>query len=100
MLLISATIAGIFRGHSSSQVVMLAGVLIGQIGLGILNVMLLAPVWLQIVHLFVAELFWVVVVLASATLLISPADSYFSARLIINFATHSTGPLSVKEKLG
>jgi len=37
---------------------MLAGVLIGQIGLGILNIMLLAPVWLQIVHLFVAELFW------------------------------------------
>ena len=57
------------RGHSSSQVVMLAGVLIGQIGLGILNVMLLAPVWLQIVHLFVAELFWVLVVLGSANLL-------------------------------
>lgn len=57
------------RGRSSSQVVMLAGVLIGQIGLGILNVMLLAPVWLQIVHLFVAELFWVLVVLASANLL-------------------------------
>lgn len=58
------------KGDSSSQVVMLAGVLIAQIGLGILNVMLLAPVWLQIVHLLVAELFWVLVVLASANLLL------------------------------
>src|SRR5215510_14736547 len=32
--------------HSSGQVVMLAGVLIGQIALGILYVALLAPVWL------------------------------------------------------
>src|SRR5215472_5564267 len=64
------------RGHSSSQIVMLAGVLIGQIGLGILNVMLLAPVWLQIVHILVAELFWVLVVLTSATLLLSPVHSY------------------------
>ena len=48
---------------------MLASVLIAQIGLGILNVVLLAPVWLQIVHLCVAELFWVLVVLASANLL-------------------------------
>ena len=54
---------------------MLAGVLIGQIGLGILNVLLLAPVWLQIVHLLVAELFWVLVVLASANLLFATVDS-------------------------
>src|SRR5215510_2506755 len=63
------------RGPSSSQVVMPGGVLIGQIALGILNVVLLAPVWLQIVHLLVAELFWVLVVLASANLLFSAADS-------------------------
>lgn len=54
----------------------LAAVLITQIGLGILNVILLAPLWLQIVHLLVAELFWVLVVLASADLLFSPVDSY------------------------
>jgi heme A synthase len=53
---------------------MLAGVLIGQIGLGILNVLLLAPVWLQLVHLLIAELFWVLVVLASATLLFATVD--------------------------
>ena len=68
----------------SNQVIALAIVLIAQIGLGILNVMLLAPVWLQIVHLFVAEVFWVLVVLASANLLFSAVDS----RLVINFAQH------------
>ncbi len=57
-----------------NQELMLAGVLIGQIGLGILNVLLLAPVWLQLVHLLVAELFWVVVVLASANLLFATVD--------------------------
>jgi len=54
--------------------VMLAGVLIGQIGLGILNVLLLAPVWLQMVHLLIAELLWVLVVLASANLLFATVD--------------------------
>jgi heme A synthase len=61
-------------GQARNQVIALAGVLIAQIGLGILNVMLLAPVWLQIVHLLVAELFWILVVLASANLLFSPYE--------------------------
>src|SRR5215470_486424 len=33
--------------------------LMAQVTLGVLNVVLLAPVWLQITHLFVAELFWI-----------------------------------------
>ncbi len=40
--------------------------LTGQIALGIINVILLAPVWLQITHLLVAEMFWILLVLASA----------------------------------
>lgn len=67
------------KGDSSSRVVMLAGVLIAQIGLGILNVMLLAPVWLQIVHLLVAELFWVLAVLASANLLLYGVNKSMNA---------------------
>jgi len=55
-------------GRPSNQVIALAVVLVVQIGLGLLNVGLLAPIWLQILHLLVAELFWVLVVLASATL--------------------------------
>jgi cytochrome c oxidase assembly protein subunit 15 len=67
-------------GRLWNQEVMLAGVLIGQIGLGILNVLLLAPVWLQLVHLLVAELFWVLVVLASANLLLAAVECNSSAR--------------------
>jgi heme A synthase len=40
--------------------------LAGQIALGAMNVMLLAPVWLQMTHLLVAEIFWILLVLASA----------------------------------
>ena len=63
------------RGRLSNQGFALAIVWIAQIGLGVLNVVLLAPLWLQIMHLFVAELFWLLLVLASATLLLAPVDS-------------------------
>jgi cytochrome c oxidase assembly protein subunit 15 len=67
-------------GWPWNQEAMLAGVLIGQIGLGILNVLLLAPVWLQLVHLLVAELCWVLLVLASANLLFATVDCNSAAR--------------------
>jgi cytochrome c oxidase assembly protein subunit 15 len=40
--------------------------LAAQIAVGTMNVILLAPVWLQITHLLVAEMFWILLVLASA----------------------------------
>lgn len=40
--------------------------LTGQIAIGAMNVILLAPVWLQMTHLLVAEIFWILLVLASA----------------------------------
>ena len=36
-----------------------------QVSLGVLNVLLLAPIWLQITHLLVGDVFWVVLVLVS-----------------------------------
>lgn len=68
-------------GRLGNQEVMLVGVLIGQIGLGILNVLLLAPVWLQLVHLLVAELFWVLVVIASANLLFAAVEGNSDAAM-------------------
>ena len=47
----------------------LTGTLLAQATLGILNVLLLAPVWLQLTHLLVAEILWILLVLASANLL-------------------------------
>ncbi len=43
--------------------------IITQVGLGLLNVVLLAPVWLQIIHLLVSDLIWIALVLFSATTL-------------------------------
>ena len=40
--------------------------LAGQIVLGAMNLILLAPVWLQMTHLLVAEIFWILLVLASS----------------------------------
>lgn len=52
----------------------LAGALIGlvilQVSLGILNIFLLAPVWLQMTHLLVADLVWITLVLVSDEMLV------------------------------
>jgi heme A synthase len=44
-----------------------------QLLIGVLNVALLAPIFMQIIHLFMADLVWVVLVLASAAALGTPA---------------------------
>ncbi len=38
-----------------------------QLGLGLINIVLLAPVWMQIVHLLAADLIWIVYILFMAT---------------------------------
>ena len=48
----------------------LALLLLVQLTLGILNVVLLVPIWLQILHLLVGDVFWIALVLASAELLL------------------------------
>ena len=42
------------------------GLLLLQYALGIADVLLLAPMWLQIVHLLGADLFWIALVLLLA----------------------------------
>lgn len=46
-----------------------------QVALGILNVLLLTPVWLQILHLLVGDVFWILLVLASAELMLEDATA-------------------------
>jgi cytochrome c oxidase assembly protein subunit 15 len=55
-----------------SCVALLAGL---QAALGGLNVLLLAPVWLQLVHLLVADLLWMALVLLAASALAGPAPA-------------------------
>ncbi|WP_298408328.1 COX15/CtaA family protein [uncultured Chloroflexus sp.] len=50
-----------------------AAIFVGQIFLGVVNVLLKAPVWMQLVHLLFADLAWLALVLLSATLLARPA---------------------------
>jgi cytochrome c oxidase assembly protein subunit 15 len=55
------------RSRASIALIIL---LFAQIGIGMLNVSLLAPVWLQILHLLVADTIWISLVLASAAVVL------------------------------
>jgi heme A synthase len=44
----------------------LAGLVVLQFCLGAANIVLLAPVWMQVIHLLVADLIWIVLVLLTA----------------------------------
>jgi heme A synthase len=48
---------------------------------GILNVLLLAPVWMQMVHLLVADALWIAFILLGARVLAVPAQSAAGARV-------------------
>ena len=46
-----------------------------QLVLGAMNVILLAPVWMQLVHLLVADVLWIAFVLLGATALVADAPA-------------------------
>jgi heme A synthase len=48
---------------------LLSVVVVAQLALGAANVALLAPIWIQLVHLLLADLLWIAAVLLSATTL-------------------------------
>ncbi len=63
-------------GAARRQANRLRLLVIGQWTLGLLNIALLAPVWLQLTHLLVADLLWIVLVLlALETLAAEPAPA-------------------------
>ncbi len=45
-----------------------------QLGAGTVNVILLAPVWLQMVHLLLSDLIWIILVLLTSSVLAEPAS--------------------------
>src|SRR5580704_5616881 len=63
------------KQERSPWMLLLTVTLTAQIALGTINVILLAPVWLQMTHLLVAEMFWILLVLASADQLFANHDS-------------------------
>lgn len=78
----------------SHWTLVLAGTLIAQIALGAMNVILLAPVWLQMTHLLIADLFWIMLVLASANILFD--DQRFSVPHARKIESEITGGLGFK----
>jgi cytochrome c oxidase assembly protein subunit 15 len=51
---------------------LVGGLLLLQYGLGIADVVLLAPTWMQIVHLFGADLLWTALIILTARLCLEP----------------------------
>jgi heme A synthase len=71
------TIAGFVRTERPSQATsrlarVLAALFVAQLGLGGLNVLLLAPIWMQLAHLLLADLVWITLVLLTAAALAQP----------------------------
>ena len=64
------------RGLSALILILLAA----QYVLGVLEVVLLAPVWLQIAHLFGADILWAALVVLTARLTLQPAESATKTR--------------------
>jgi cytochrome c oxidase assembly protein subunit 15 len=64
-----ATNRGVAAARLGRTVATLAAV---QLALGALNVIMLAPVWMQLVHLLVADLLWITFVLLGASVLMVP----------------------------
>jgi cytochrome c oxidase assembly protein subunit 15 len=60
------------RNRFSRSAIALIILLFVQVGIGMTNVLFLAPVWLQIAHLFVADALSILLVLASADLVLKP----------------------------
>jgi cytochrome c oxidase assembly protein subunit 15 len=61
------------RNRFSRSAIALIILLVVQVGIGMTNVLLLAPVWIQSAHLLVADALWISLVLGSADLVLQPA---------------------------
>jgi heme A synthase len=61
------------RNRFSGSAIALITLLFMQIVIGMTNVLFLVPVWIQIAHLFVADALWILLMLASADLVLEAA---------------------------
>jgi heme A synthase len=46
-----------------------------QLSAGATNLLLLAPIWMQLIHLLLSDLMWIVLVLLAVTVIVIPQDS-------------------------
>lgn len=83
---------GAARGLPAGRIVV--ALTITQLALGLLNVILLAPVWLQLVHLLLADAIWISFVLLGASALAEAAPSPRAepGRVTIGFPGRASRP--------
>jgi heme A synthase len=82
-LMVGSGSIAVGKGKAAWRLAMTVVALSGlQILLGFVNVLLLAPVWMQMIHLLVADLLWMTFVLLGAAVLSAPAEGavYASSR--------------------
>ena len=62
------------RSRVSPLAIALITAVFAQVGIGMMNVLLLAPIFLQMLHLLVAAVLWILLMLVSADLVLQPTN--------------------------
>jgi heme A synthase len=66
-------VASLYSSHNSGSIrrlsLALGGIVLLQLAAGVVNLFLLAPVWMQLIHLFLADSLWISLILLSASVL-------------------------------
>ncbi|MBN1668398.1 MAG: COX15/CtaA family protein [Anaerolineales bacterium] len=79
LVYLAGRLAKMLGGQDVKRFAIALGVLFGiQLVAGMVNLLLLAPVWMQIVHLLLADLVWLALVLLTASVLKDPAYNQVS----------------------
>lgn len=81
LLLLAATLRRTRPGETGRMALRLMILFPAQLALGLTNVLLLAPIWLQVVHLLVSDLTWIVLILMAASTLSEPATESEKERI-------------------
>ena len=64
-MLLAAVATAMRSGHAARMGAILAALVFLQLAAGALNIVLLAPVWMQILHLLLADLLWIALVVTT-----------------------------------
>jgi len=80
LLVATAAMARASSGWAKKFSTVLIALVLIQLGAGLVNLLLHAPIWLQIIHLLLSDLIWIALVLLTFTALSHPArEATFSA---------------------
>lgn len=74
-----AVVATRSGGRPATLGMAILGAFLGQMALGALNVALMAPIWLQIVHLLITDLIWIALVVWASETLAAPVPAESAA---------------------